>query len=190
MTRVRVRRPVVGFLTGSLAACALGLVGLAGACTGEAPSDQAGPSGAGDTADSATTHPSGTVAPAPTAPPPRAWDGEVEVDLDTGEVTAAGFNDVVDQEQPEWAGSATATARALLHLPADANAEVTREGTDDGAMVTVTRTDLADASTEAMRHEIALVVGADGLFRFDSGTVQWRCRPDRGPQEFSAEACL
>lgn len=188
-------------VAGCLAGCAVGLAGPAAACGGDAPSDRSGPSGTAGTptpgasdapADSGppSTHPSATLAHPPTAPPPRAWDGDVEVDLDTGEVTAAGFNDVIDEEQPEWAGSAAATARALLHLPADEDAEVAQEDTDGGAVVTVTRTDLADASTEAIRHEFTLVAGDDGLFRFDSGTVQWRCRPDRGPQEFSTEACL
>lgn len=150
----------------------------------------AGDPGGAPATGAASPTPSATYAPPPTAPPPRAWDGDVDFDLDSGEVTADGFNSVVDGDQPAWARSARATARALLHLADDDVAALSSQDTADGAVVTVTRTDLADDSTEAWRYEFTLARGNDGLFRFGSGQVEWRCRPDRGSQEFSTDPCL
>ncbi|MGH7358636.1 MAG: hypothetical protein ACREJR_07480, partial [Candidatus Rokuibacteriota bacterium] len=59
----------------------------------------------------------GTSTTTTSATPPGAeWTGQVEVDAETGEVTAPGLNELIDAEQPDWAASARGAAEMLLHL--------------------------------------------------------------------------
>ena len=125
---------------------------------------------------------------APAAPEPTA---AVVVDPDTGDVTAPGFNELIEASQPAWARDPLDAAAMLLGAstgegpPPVATADV--EG--DAHVVTVVFEDLPDDSTAATRYVITFELADDGLLRFVSGTWGQRCQPGRGHQDFSVVPC-
>lgn len=178
------RRPLTR-ITGAGLLLGLALTALA-ACGGDTDEDPDDPP-----AGATQPAPSPTIAPPPqTTGPGEGWEGSVQVDFDTGEVTADGFNDLVDAESPQWAESAQSAVSVLLHLDqAEGTVDTDEEAGGDEPVVMVTISELADASVEAMRYRIELAQGDDGLYRFAAGEASWRCQPERGQQEFGTDPC-
>lgn len=133
-----------------------------------------------------------TVAPPPeTGPPDQGWDGNAQVDFETGELRAEGFNDLIEAEAPQWAQEPVETASVLLHLDRETGTVDIEEESENGdPAVVVTISDLADDSVAAIRYRIVLSPGPDGLHRLSSGEASWRCRPDRGHQDFDTGPCI
>jgi hypothetical protein len=123
------------------------------------------------------------------------WDQSVDVDHETGEVGAAGFNEMIDREQPRWAISQQDAAAVLLHLDQEEKLGATVELSEDRdpesrPLIVVTISDLPDDSVGAIRYELVLTKGGDGLFRLLSGSWAQRCQPGRGHQTFDTSLCL
>jgi len=121
------------------------------------------------------------------------WGGKKAVDVDTGELTAPGFNEYVDRFRPAWAGSLDGAGAELLNLSRGYEGSIeiyllTEE--DDGRPVaTFTLTKLGDDSVQAERHRLVFDRGADGLHRFVSGRSTRKCQSGRGHQGFETGRC-
>ena len=63
------------------------------------------------------------------------------------------------------------------------------QGPDSWA-VAVTQSNLEDDSVRTQRHRIDLAEAADGTWTVVGAGLAWRCWPDRGHQDFSAQPCL
>jgi len=113
--------------------------------------------------------------------------GRMLVDIETGEIRAPGFNDLIDETRPTWAATPRGAAEMLLGEGSDGT-ELTEE---DGGTVVATVTGLRDDSVDAIRYELRFTQGKDGLHRFQDGSWSQRCRPGRGhDDEFLADECL
>ncbi|QSB16970.1 hypothetical protein JQS43_12270 [Natronosporangium hydrolyticum] len=173
------RRPLMTIT--AVAALTLALAG----CGGDDEPDDPPPAG-GEPAPSPTVAP-----PTDPGPPEHGWEEQATVDFETGEITAEGFNDLIDSETPQWAADPVDTVEVLLHLDEPAGTvDIDQAGGGDAPTVVVTVSDLADGSVEAIRYEIELATGDDELYRFDTGQASWRCQPERGHQDFDTEPCL
>jgi hypothetical protein len=158
-------------------------------------------SGCGAPADEpAATRPPATgppptfAPPPPTGPPEHGWEGTVEVDFGSGEVTAPGFNNLIDDEQPDWARDPLSTVTVLLLLDElegdlETSQETSQQTQDGNPVVVVINSGIGDDSVAAIRYRIVLEQGDDGLHRFAAGEAGWRCQPERGHQDFSVEPC-
>jgi hypothetical protein len=110
------------------------------------------------------------------------------VDFETGEITAPGFNDLIEDGHPTWANTALGVAEMLADVEGGGEAEV--RGVGDSTVV-VTVTGLPDDSVEAVRYELRFVRAEDGLFRFVDGDWSQRCRRGRGhDDQFLPEPCV
>jgi hypothetical protein len=121
------------------------------------------------------------------------WDGQVDVDVATGSISAQGFNEFIDTRQPVEARTASGTAVMLVGQNDDATETVQTEepGADRRTIVTITKSNLMDDSVYAVRYQIELQQQvADTLFRFISGTWTQQCQPGRGHQDFQSELCV
>lgn len=111
----------------------------------------------------------------------------MEVDFETGEIGAPGFNELIDEGQPAWANTAHGAAEMLVDVE-ERETDVRAEG---DSTVVVTVTGLPDDSVEAVRYELLFVRGEDGLFRFVEGFWSQRCQPGRGhDNEFLLRPCV
>ena len=138
---------------------------------------------AGGTATSADIT-STTIA---TSAEPAVRHGRMLVDVETGEIRAPGFNDLIDETRPTWAATPRGAAEMLLGERSD-DTELTEE---DGGTVVATIAGLQDDSVDAIRYELRFTQERDGLYRFLDGTWSQRCRPGRGhDDEFLADECL
>ena len=124
------------------------------------------------------------AAPAELAP---VWDGTATVDFETGDITAPGFNELIETSQPEWAADPREAAAMLLASVGEGADTLDVEG--DTHVVTVVFEDLPDDSTAATRYVLKFEVADDGLVRFVSGTWGQRCQPGRGHQDSTAVPC-
>lgn len=122
------------------------------------------------------------------------WTGPVEVDVETGQVLAQGFNDLIQAEQPTWAQDPRSVVTVLLHLDEREEGEVAdlRQEADPGGRIVMAAeiSGLGDDSVSAVRYVIVLGYEADGLLRFESGTWSQRCQPGRGHQDFRVDPCI
>jgi hypothetical protein len=179
MRRSLIRIAVVG------AACGLALSGCG------APADEpATTPPAAATPPGATGPPPTFAPPPPTGPPEHGWEGTVEVDFGSGEVAAPGFNDLIDDDRPDWARDPLSTVTVLLLLDElEGDLETSQQTQDGNPVVVVTNSGIGDDSVAAIRYRIVLEQGDDGLHRFAAGEAGWRCQPERGHQDFSVEPC-
>lgn len=122
------------------------------------------------------------------------WTESVEVDFETGEVLARGFNDLIEAEQPTWAQDPRSVTTVLLQLADREEGEVVdlRQEPDPGGRIVMAAeiSGLGDDSVTAVRYRIVLRYEADGLLRFESGAWSQRCQPGRGHQDFRVDPCL
>jgi hypothetical protein len=126
----------------------------------------------------------------PADPDVEVWDGQVTVDLESGEVAAPGLNALIDATAPSWARD---PADAALLALGDSIREGTRSvaTTTDGErhVVTVLFEDLPDDSATASRYVLVFDLADDGFVRFVSGSYGQRCQPGRGHQDFTPDPC-
>lgn len=115
---------------------------------------------------------------------------------ESGAIALDAFNEHIDREQPSWAAAAERTAATALRIGGGDDsrgaAEMKVDASASGATVEVTFTEVPDDSVEAVRYELVLRHGDDGLFRFEEGTRAQRCRSGRGgilSGGFSTEPC-
>lgn len=113
------------------------------------------------------------------------WEGPMDIDPDTGAMTLVGFNEHIDDERPAWAAASDTTVAAAPRIGTgeeDHGPIEMRIRRPDGPRpaARITLTDLPDDSVDAIRYELALVKGDDGLYRLAGGTVSHRCKPGRG----------
>lgn len=172
-------------------------VAATGCGGGDDPPADPGPTPAATTpAPGPTSSPPAGPTPDPTAPVEFTglpWEGQIEVDRDTGEFTAPGFNELVDTESPDWSTTPESAVSMLLHLDrwdGEVDVDVTVTGDAAEPTLTVTLSQLGDDSVAQMRYEVTLTRGQDDGYRFVSGRQTHRCQPDRGPQEFGTEPCV
>ena len=97
------------------------------------------------------------------------------------------FNARVEKTKPPWRFSDKNTAaeflgRGFTSIVIDARGSTSR--------ATATSPTLADDSVRNERYEIELVRRADRSWRIASARRTFRCQPNRGHQDFSAELCL
>jgi len=112
----------------------------------------------------------------------------MEVDFESGEITAQGLNELIDARRPSWANTASGVAEMLVQVEGGGETEVRADG---DSTVVVTITDLADDSVEAVRYELRFRRGDDDLFRFMDGDWSQQCRPGRGHDDrFLPEPCV
>lgn len=136
---------------------------------------------------------------APWTPPTAAaagpqWTDTMDVDHDTGALTAPGFNALIDTDAPGWARSPDLTVVQLLDLDRGFDGPVEiyldQEGADGkDPVLTVTLTRLGDDSIMAVRYRITLHRADDGRFRFVAGKRTQRCHTGRGHQDFNTSRC-
>lgn len=121
------------------------------------------------------------------------WTESVQVDGQTGEVQAAGFNDLIEAEQPTWAQNARSVATVLLHLDdldEGAVLDLRQEPDSGGRIVMVAEiSGVADDSIAEVRWVIVFGYGGDGLLRFESGTWSQSCQPGRGHRDHRPDPC-
>jgi hypothetical protein len=119
------------------------------------------------------------------------WDGRIEVDVETGIVSAPGFDEFLEAQPP-----VTATDAAWMLLGGNTaepgeTVDVQEEpGADDVTIVTVTRSNLMDDSVYATRYRLVMQQMPDASFRFIEGQWSQQCQPGRGHAEFSTELCI
>jgi len=122
------------------------------------------------------------------------WAGRVEIDLNTGAISAPGFNDFVSTRQSVEARTASGAALMLIGDTNDApetTTQLTEEtGADGTATVTVTKSNLPDDSIYAVRYQFELQQMTDTLFRFIAGSWTQQCQHGRGHQEFTPDLCI
>jgi hypothetical protein len=120
----------------------------------------------------------------------REW-GVVQEDVESGVVTAPGFNEFLAANQPEWAREPRDAVEVLLGLDARTEEVDIAVTPSDGDRIelTVTLTGLMDDSTTAIRYEVTLVPNADGLLLFDSATWSQRCGRGSDTTSFRAGYC-
>jgi hypothetical protein len=142
----------------------------------------------GNPADTTTTTTTTTTTP---RPEPE-WPGQLDVDTNTGRVSAPGFNRFVEMERPEWSRDPRETARMLVEpVMEPERLEVSSPRADGGrTVVTATISNFMDDSVFAVRYEFTFVTGDDGLLGFERGQWLQRCQPGRGHQDFSRELCV
>ncbi len=122
----------------------------------------------------------GPLAPAPPIDPDGLWDGDLDIDLDTGKITAEGFNEYVEANQPTWADSPSTASSALVRYtgpewPPEV-ATISIEQVDVNTWLTeFTRGPLPDDSAGAVRYELRFATAGDGRLRFARGQMTWRC---------------
>jgi hypothetical protein len=121
------------------------------------------------------------------------WSGKLTIDRATGEISAPGFNDLIDRSSPGWAGAPDTAAAELLGLngPFDGRPEIymLQETEQDEAVVTATITNLGDDSVDAERYRVVFTRGRDGRYRFASGERTVKCQSGRGHQDFDVSTC-
>lgn len=119
-----------------------------------------------------------TVQPEPE--PPAAHLGDLDKRIQA-------FNARLERTRPPWRFSDKNTAaeflgRGFTTIVIDAQGSTSR--------ATATSPNLADDSVRNERYELELTKAPDGSWRIVSATRTFRCQPNRGHQDFSAELCL
>jgi hypothetical protein len=131
--------------------------------------------------------------PASPAAGEQRWSGRITVDRDTGAISAAEFNTLVDSAAPSWARSLDTAAAELLGLngPFDGRPKIyiLLEQEPAEPVVTATLTNLGDDSIRAERYRVVFRRGDDGRYRFVAGMRTTQCQPDRGHQSFQVGTC-
>jgi hypothetical protein len=121
------------------------------------------------------------------------WSGKVTIDRATGEISAPGFNDLVDRSSPSWATAPDTAAAELLGLngPFDGRPEIylLQKAEQDRTIVTATITRLGDDSVDAERYRVVFTRGPDSRYRFASGERTFKCRSGRGHRDFDVGQC-
>jgi hypothetical protein len=112
--------------------------------------------------------------------PPAAHLGDLEVRIRE-------FNERVERTKPPWRFSDKNTAAEFLG-GGFTNIVIDARGSTSTA--TATSPDLADDSVRNERYRLELVKRPDGSWKVDSATRTYKCQPNRGHQDFSAELCL
>ena len=112
--------------------------------------------------------------------PPAPHLGDLDKRINT-------FNARLERTRPPWRFSDKNTAAEFLgggftSIVIDARGSTSR--------ATATSTNLADDSVRNERYELELAKAPDGSWRIVSATRTFRCQPNRGHQDFSAELCL
>lgn len=121
------------------------------------------------------------------------WTESVEVDVETGEVQAHGFNELIEAEQPTWAQDPRSVTTVLLHLDERKEGELLdlrQEADPGGRIVMAAEIRVADDSVAAVRYVIVFGYDADGLLRFESGVWSQRCQAGRGHQDYQLDPCV
>lgn len=120
----------------------------------------------------------------------EAWGG-VQEDIESGVVTAPGFNDLVRANRPSWAREPLDAVEVLLGLDARTEeVDITVTPSDgDRVELSVTLTGLMDDSAAAIRYEVTLVPSADGLLLFDSASWSQQCRRGTDTTTFRPGFC-
>lgn len=120
----------------------------------------------------------------------RSWPGDHRL-LDDGEtIVADGLNEFIDSTSPTWAADADLFGYQFVQSVGP-NEEVQVSFVDGASpVIAVETTGLLDDSVAATQHRIVVERGADGRFRFVSGTYGFRCAEGRGHQDFSTEPCV
>lgn len=136
-------------------------------------------------------------------PPNPALDTDFvfDPDFDDWTVEVPGFNDYVDEVAPITARTPVGTAKLMARradtfgetwVPPSEREEVDIDVIESGettATVVITRSNLLDDSTAAVRHVVEIERADDGLYRFVSGTQATQCQPGRGHQDFQPAPC-
>lgn len=131
----------------------------------------------------------------PFDPRPPAWDGRLEVDVDTGEVDVTALNNYLATldwtvSQPSWDLDPIAFANTVAGpLSSPAELRTIRLLVDDGQSVIVSVTDerFLDDSVYATRLELSITSDKRSV-----ETIRWTnsCQPGRGHQTFEAAYCI
>lgn len=139
--------------------------------------------------------PGGTLWTPPATPiAGERWTGQIDVDRDSGELSAPGFNDLIETAGPDWARDLRATATELLHLDAPVDGPAPEVYMVEGPhhvrpVITVTISQLGDDSIEARRYRLVFEVSSDGQHHFVSGKWSQRCHSGRGHRSFRSRLC-
>jgi hypothetical protein len=142
----------------------------------------------GDGNGGAASFPSTTEGPTPATDIEPGSANWMEIDFDTGSISAPGFNELIDDLRPTWAKTSRGAAEMLVGMEREGEIEV-RPGGDRTVVVTVTR--LPDDSVDAVRYALRFLSGEDGFFRFADGDWSQRCKPGRGHDDrFEPEPCV
>ena len=126
---------------------------------------------------------------APSVASDTGWNGRSTViDASSGSVEFPGLNKYIEDHQPFWANDARKVAATALRLgPSQEPQRIrmrVRDSRRGSPMVQVTFSGLLDDSTAAVRYDIRLRQGSDGLYRVDETIRTSRCRWGRGPGLF------
>lgn len=121
----------------------------------------------------------------------RGWGGTIDIDRTAAvwEIDASGLNGYVEAEQPFWASIPDLYALQFKQFVGP-NESVTVDYDEASTSLSITTTGFLDDSVAGERWTIDVEVGADGLFRFVSGSAAISCQPGRGHQDFSTELCV
>lgn len=121
------------------------------------------------------------------------WTGSFEDETHSGSgvwITAPpGLNEYIDANEPAWAADPLTLAYQLTSQIGAAERYSAFYDELTGVL-TIENSNFLDDSVYAVQREIVLEVGADGLYRFVSGTVAQQCQPGRGQQDFQPELCI
>lgn len=133
----------------------------------------------------------GHDAPTATGEPEGSW-GAVQEDVESGAVTAPGFNEFVRANRPRWAREPGEAVEVLLGLDARADAEVdiaVAPSDGDRIELIVTLTGLMDDSAAAIRYDVTLIPDANGLLLLDSARWSQQCRRGTDTTSFRPGFC-
>jgi hypothetical protein len=118
---------------------------------------------------------------------PSAWSGPPQPAED-GTIAVAGFNEYAET-LPDEQRVPRKLALEFVQLESSTydSVESTRPG---GTTVTLHEDNLEDDSVRARRYTLEFALVTHGAVNLSSARVEYRCQPNRGHQEFSAEPCL
>ena len=121
------------------------------------------------------------------------WTADNLVDLDNATLVAE-FDDYAQSVDEPWERTPVTVVTEMLRLDSSENpnvsvvSEAPAEAAEE-ATVTVTYSRLLDDSVEAIRNNVRLRRDGD-VWRVEKVETSVRCKPDRGHQGFSADACI
>jgi hypothetical protein len=97
------------------------------------------------------------------------------------------FNARVERTKPAWRFSDANTAAEFL---GGGFTSIVVDARGSASTATATSPDLADDSVRNERYQLELVRRPDRSWQVVSATRTYKCQPNRGHQDFSAELCL
>ncbi len=133
----------------------------------------------------------------PQTPDSSGWTSDISalIDLTSGAVNVAPFNDYLESAAVPVNRSPCDAARVLLHLdrPRQEGETVSVAVDPEGAAnatVTITIENLADDSIAAVRYVLRFEDFGNDAIRLAAGSWSQRCQPGRGQQDFSTDLCI